>query len=171
MKVLRYKGYEGSAEMDFERGVCHGRIKSIDDLVTYEAATPKDLVMQFEAAVDDYLETCKELGRSPKKPASGVFNVRTTPDKHAALAAAAARMGLSLNAIVNEAFDAYFSEKRPLHSAHQAPEVRAGTAASAGVIVSAQGMTMIGGAGTEYAVTALTTSDLDHIISASNWPH
>ena len=106
---LRYKGYEGTAEMDLDRGVCHGRILHIDDLVTYQAATVKDLRSEFEAAVDDYLETCKALGRQPKRPYGGIFNVRTSPDKHAALAMRATREGRSLNALVNEAFDAYLT--------------------------------------------------------------
>ena len=38
-----YKGYEGTADMDMERQVCRGRILFIDDLVTYEAASPAAL--------------------------------------------------------------------------------------------------------------------------------
>nr|WP_082522096.1 type II toxin-antitoxin system HicB family antitoxin [Ramlibacter sp. Leaf400] len=107
MTVLRYKGYEGSAEVDLQRGVCHGRIRLIDDLVTYEAATPRELVGAFEAAVDDYLETCRQLNRAPRKSYGGVFNVRTSPEKHCELGTRALRKGASLNAIVNEAIDMY----------------------------------------------------------------
>ena len=38
------------------RSVCRGKILFIDDLVTYEAASPAKLQKEFEAAVDDYLE-------------------------------------------------------------------------------------------------------------------
>lgn len=112
MTVLKHKGYEGSAEIDVERGVCHGRIRLIDDLVTYEAANPKDLVKEFEAAVDDYFETCKKLGRAPKRSYGGVFNVRTTPDKHCALALYAARRGMTLNAAVNEGVDILLKQEK-----------------------------------------------------------
>ena len=36
------------------RSVCRGKILFIDDLVTYEAASPATLQKEFEAAVDDY---------------------------------------------------------------------------------------------------------------------
>ena len=68
MDILRFKGYEGTVELDPERGICRGKISLIDDLVTYEASTPSDLQKEFETAVEDYLETCRELGRAPRLP-------------------------------------------------------------------------------------------------------
>jgi predicted HicB family RNase H-like nuclease len=68
MDTLSFKGYEGSVEPDRERGVWRGKLISIADLVTYEAPTVTDLRKEFEAAVDDYLETCRALGRSPQLP-------------------------------------------------------------------------------------------------------
>jgi len=32
--------------------------------------------------VEDYLETCKALGREPQKVYKGVFNVRIEPELH-----------------------------------------------------------------------------------------
>jgi predicted HicB family RNase H-like nuclease len=68
MDILRYKGYEGSVELDMQREICRGKILLIDDLVTYEARTREQLQNEFESAVDDYLKTCRELGREPKVP-------------------------------------------------------------------------------------------------------
>lgn len=68
MEILKYKDYEGTAEIDMIRLVCRGKVLFIDDLVTYEASTPAELQTEFEAAVDDYLETCIDLGRDPQKP-------------------------------------------------------------------------------------------------------
>jgi predicted HicB family RNase H-like nuclease len=65
MDTLKFKGYEGTVELDQERGVCRGKVLLANDLVTYEATTLADLRSEFEAAVDDYLETCRALGRSP----------------------------------------------------------------------------------------------------------
>jgi predicted HicB family RNase H-like nuclease len=76
MNILKYNDYEGTAEIDMSRQVCRGKILFIDDLVTYEAASPAELQHAFEAAVDDYLETCAALGRAPRKPLRGSFNVR-----------------------------------------------------------------------------------------------
>jgi predicted HicB family RNase H-like nuclease len=37
--------------------------------------------------VDDYLETCKKLGREPSHPYSGQFRLRLAPEPGEALAA------------------------------------------------------------------------------------
>lgn len=109
MDILNYKDYEGTAELDMERRVCRGKILFISDLITYEAASPADLQGEFEAAVDDYLETCKELGRDPQKPFKGQFNVRTPPALHKQAAMRALSDGISLNEVVIQALDAYIN--------------------------------------------------------------
>lgn len=65
MNTLTYNGYKGSVELDATRGVCRGRLLGLTDVVTYEAATSDELQGEFEAAVDDYLQTCAELGKEP----------------------------------------------------------------------------------------------------------
>lgn len=107
MDILKYKDYEGTAELDMVRRVCRGKILFIDDLVTYEAASPQDLQREFEAAVNDYLETCKELGRKPQKALKGQFNVRISPELHRAAVLQATRDGVSLNDVVTRAIDAF----------------------------------------------------------------
>jgi predicted HicB family RNase H-like nuclease len=62
--VMKYKGFIGSAELD-PNGSVHGKILFISDLVTYEAHSAKEITVEFEAAVEDYLETCKSLDRDP----------------------------------------------------------------------------------------------------------
>ena len=102
-----YKGYEGTADMDMERQVCRGKILFIDDVVTYEADSPRGLQQEFEAAVDDYIETCALVGKEPQKPMKGQFNVRITPALHRAVSLHACREGISLNEAVGRALDAY----------------------------------------------------------------
>lgn len=109
MKILSYKGYEGSAEVDMEAEVCRGKILFIPDLVTYEAETPKQLQREFEAAVDDYLETCRELDREPQKPFRGSFNVRVSHQLHRAAAVRAVMDDVSLNDVVVRALDCYLN--------------------------------------------------------------
>jgi predicted HicB family RNase H-like nuclease len=110
MNLLRYRGFEGSAEIDLDRGICVGKVLFIDDLITYEANEPRSLEKEFKAAIDDYIETCRELGREPKKPHSGVFNVRTSPQNHRELALRAAHNRSSLNAVVNDAIERYLAK-------------------------------------------------------------
>lgn len=75
MSILEYKEFEGTAEVGVERGVCRGKLLFIDDLVTYQAESAKQLQVEFEAAVDDYLETCRLVGKAPQKPFRGALNV------------------------------------------------------------------------------------------------
>lgn len=107
MDILKYKDYEGTAELDMARRVCRGKILFIDDLVTYEAASPAELQTEFEAAVDDYIDTCTTLGREPQKPLRGQFNVRIPPALHKAAALRALADNVSLNDVVVRALDAF----------------------------------------------------------------
>ena len=75
MDTLKYKDYEGTAEIDMSRRVCHGRILFIDDLVTYQASDPSGLQAEFEAAVDDYIATCAEVGKEPQRPVVSQFEI------------------------------------------------------------------------------------------------
>jgi predicted HicB family RNase H-like nuclease len=107
--ILKYKDYEGTAELDMSRNVCRGKILFIDDLVTYEADLPSALQAQFEAAVDDYIATCAELGREPQRPFRGLFNVRVSPELHRAAALRSATDSVSLNEVVIRALDCYLN--------------------------------------------------------------
>ena len=107
MDILKYKDYEGTAELDISRCICRGKILFITDLVTYEAASPADLQKEFEAAVDDYFETCVSLNREPQKPLKGQFNVRVSPALHKALTLRAVADNASLNDVVVRALDAF----------------------------------------------------------------
>ena len=104
-KLLNYKGYHGSVEFDLNEKILYGKILHINDLVTYEAETVIELNNEFKAAVDDYLETCKSLSKSPDKACSGSFNIRTTPDVHKRLSIIASAKGENLNTIANLAFN------------------------------------------------------------------
>jgi predicted HicB family RNase H-like nuclease len=103
MKPLQYNGYLGSVECSFEDGCLHGKILYINDLVTYEAETVPALEAAFRESVDDYLETCAEIGKDPDKSFKGTFNVRMTPEQHKAAAVAAGLQETTLNDFVSQA--------------------------------------------------------------------
>lgn len=109
MDLLHYKGYEGTAELDMARRVCRGRVLFIDDLVTYEASTPDLLQKEFEAAIDDYVATCIQVGKEPQRPFKGLFNVRVPPALHRAAAVRATCDGVALNEVVVQALTAYLN--------------------------------------------------------------
>lgn len=107
MNILKYKGYEGSVELDLAGGVCKGKILFVRDLVTFQAASIKAIQKEFEAAVDDYLDTCLALGREPEAPLKGQFNVRIPPALHKAAVLRAVSENSSLNDVVVRALDAF----------------------------------------------------------------
>jgi predicted HicB family RNase H-like nuclease len=109
LDILKYKDYEGTAELDMARNVCRGKILFINDLVTYETALPSNLQKEFEAAVDDYIETCASLGREPQKPLKGQFSVRISPALHKAATLRALADNVYLNDLVGQALDAYIN--------------------------------------------------------------
>ena len=47
--------------------VFYGRIIRINDRITYEGDNVKSLCQDFKEAVDEYLETCSQLGKNQKK--------------------------------------------------------------------------------------------------------
>ena len=63
--LLEYKGYNGRVEFSAEDMIFHGKIESINDLVTFEATSVEALRNEFKRTVDDYLETCKKLDIEP----------------------------------------------------------------------------------------------------------
>ena len=111
MDILKYKDYEGTTELDMTRGICRGKVLFIDDLVTYESAFPAALQKEFEAAVEDYLQTCAAVGKEPQRPFRGLFNVRVTPTLHRAATLRAVIEGVSLNDVVVRALDAFLNVK------------------------------------------------------------
>lgn len=105
--ILRYGDYVGSAEISLEDNCLHGTILFIEDVVSYEAATTAELQTAFEEAVNDYTETCAQIGVEPQKPFSGTFNIRIPKDMHRAAAVKARAIGIKLNELVKRAIDAF----------------------------------------------------------------
>lgn len=102
---LKHKDYYGSVEFSADDNTLYGKIIGINDLVTYEAESVNELKTSFKEAVEDYLETCKELKKEPNKFYKGIFNVRTSSRVHAYLAILAEKKQMKLNEVVNKAFD------------------------------------------------------------------
>lgn len=102
---LTYKGYFGTVEFSAEDDCLFGKILGINDLVNYEAQSVNELKTVFEESVEDYLETCNELGKEPNKFFKGVFNVRAGSPRHKKLSLIADKNKMKLNELVNVAFD------------------------------------------------------------------
>ena len=98
--TIEYNGYIGTIEHSQEDKCFFGKIDMINDLVTFEAQNATELEENFKNAVDEYILTCKELNREPRKAFKGVFNVRTGSELHKLAVLNATKIGVSLNTYI-----------------------------------------------------------------------
>ena len=103
MGYLKYKGYTGSVEYSEEDNCLFGKVQGMSkDGLTYEGSNIEELRQDFEGVVDDYLALCVARGVEPRKPYSGSFNVRVSPEIHSAIAMLAQDAGITLNAFIRQ---------------------------------------------------------------------
>lgn len=119
--ILKYKGYTGSIETSIEDGeiLLYGKILFIRDTILYEADRASELKAAFESAVDDYLETCVEVGKPADTPHSGSFNVRIGPELHRKAAIHAHLNGITLNAVMVKAVEQLISDEQTVRHDHK----------------------------------------------------
>lgn len=106
---IEYKGYYGTASFDAEELIFYGKLDFVKALVTYEATTAKQL-KEFENAVDDYLDTCKEKAIEPEQPFKGSLNIRLGKELHRKIALAANSQELSINAFIKNQLEQVASQ-------------------------------------------------------------
>lgn len=106
MNTMTHKGYAAKIEYSDEDGCFIGHIAAIKDVVGFHGESVAELRVAFEEAVDDYLETCANLGHDPQKPYSGNLMLRIPPEVHSAVATAAEISGKSINQWATETFKA-----------------------------------------------------------------
>lgn len=105
MNTMTHKGFAARVEYSEEDGCFIGHVAGIRDVIGFHGESVTELRAAFEEAVDDYLETCKKLGKEPNHPYSGQFRLRLPPDLHARAAIAAETRGKSLNAWVADVIE------------------------------------------------------------------
>ena len=117
--ILEYKGYQTKIEFVSETMTLRGKIEGINDYVDFEADDISQVEQEFHNAVDEYLDFCKEVGKSPEKEYKGTFNVRISPALHKKIAMCAVRDGRSLNAEIEKALLLYTNDQgaNPTHEA------------------------------------------------------
>lgn len=102
MNVLTHKGFAATVEFDADDLILVGRVAGINDVVGFHGATPQELIAAFREAVEDYVATCRKLGKSPEKPYSGKVMLRVDPNVHAQIALASQLSGKSINQLGEE---------------------------------------------------------------------
>lgn len=102
---MGYKDYTARIEYSDEDECLIGRIAGISDVVSFHGDSVDEMRAAFIEAVEDYLETCEKIGKSPQKPFSGRFLLRLPSDLHARAAMMADAKGKSLNQWVTETLE------------------------------------------------------------------
>ncbi|MES2275077.1 MAG: type II toxin-antitoxin system HicB family antitoxin [Bacteroidota bacterium] len=112
--ILQYKDYYGSVQFSAEDEVFYGKLLGISDLVNFEGESVQELKNAFHESVDEYLELCKEIGKSPDKTYKGTFNVRVPSALHKQAAIFAAVHNITLNQFVKKALSFTLNHKNEI---------------------------------------------------------
>ncbi|MBD1383839.1 type II toxin-antitoxin system HicB family antitoxin [Mucilaginibacter rigui] len=110
--ILQYKNYYASVQFSAVDEVFYGKVLGINDLVSFEGESVKELKTSFEEAIEDYLDTCTEVGKSPDKTYKGTFNVRVPSTLHKEAALFAAIHNITLNEFVKVALSFTLDHKK-----------------------------------------------------------
>jgi predicted HicB family RNase H-like nuclease len=68
MSNTHYRGYTYESDYDPHDRIFFGRIAGISDSIGFHSDTREALVSAFRDAVDDYIETCRKIGKMPQDP-------------------------------------------------------------------------------------------------------
>lgn len=100
--ILTYKDYYATVHYSAEDEIFFGKIAGVSDLVNFEGESVKELQVAFRESVDDYLQTCASVGKTPDKAYKGSFNVRISSELHKEAAYFSAANNLSLNDFIKK---------------------------------------------------------------------
>lgn len=95
--LMEYKGFKARVEYSADDEVFFGRLLGIEDVVTFEGKTVRELKKDMKEAVDFHIEICERSGKAAAKPYSGKVLFRLPSELHAKIAETAASKGKSIN--------------------------------------------------------------------------
>ena len=95
--LMEHKGFKAKIEYSADDEVFFGRLIGIEDVVTFEGKTVRELKRAMKDAVDFHVEVCEKTGKNPKKKYSGNLLFRLNSELHSRIAEAASRHGKSIN--------------------------------------------------------------------------
>ena len=101
--TITYKGYIGSVEFSQEDGIFFGKVQGIRSLISYEGTNASELIKDFQASIDEYLDSCMKTGTKPEIAYKGSFNVRLSSETHRMAAIYAIEHNQSLNSFIEDA--------------------------------------------------------------------
>jgi len=104
MNTMTINGHKAVITYDPDTDTLRGEFIGLNSGADFYAKDIDTLRKEGETSLRVYLDMCKERGITPYRQYSGRFNVRISPQLHAAAVAAAAAQHISLNEWINNAF-------------------------------------------------------------------
>ena len=106
--IMKYKGYWAEISYSDEDECFCGKIEGLkNDLISFEGETVKELKKDFKNAINNYLETCKELNKEPEKQCKGSLNVRLGVELHNKAKMKSIEQNISINELIKNAVVEY----------------------------------------------------------------
>ena len=106
--IMKYRGYWAEIKYSDEDECFCGKIEGLkNDLISFEGETVKELKKDFKDAIDNYLQTCKELNKEPEKQCKGSLNVRLGTELHTKAKMKSIEQNISINELIKNAVMAY----------------------------------------------------------------
>lgn len=106
--IMKYKGYWAEIKYSDEDECFCGVIEGLkNDSISFEGTTVKELKKDFRDAIEDYLETCKQINKEPEKQCKGSLNVRLGTDLHSKAKLKSIEKNISINELIKEAITLY----------------------------------------------------------------
>ncbi len=106
--IMKYKGYWAEIKYSDEDECFCGVIEGLkNDSISFEGTTVKELKKDFRDAIEDYLETCKQINKDPEKQCKGSLNVRLGVDLHNKAKIKSIEKNISINELIKEAITLY----------------------------------------------------------------
>ncbi|HCM90980.1 MAG TPA: toxin-antitoxin system HicB family antitoxin [Lachnospiraceae bacterium] len=107
--LMECRGYHAKIEYDKEDMIFVGRVIGINDSVNFHGRSVDELTMEFDNAINNYLDYCRQAGKEPEKEFRGSFNIRIKPEQHRKIALYAADEGITINQFVSRAIEGELS--------------------------------------------------------------
>lgn len=100
--MMIIQGHKAIIHYDPETKMLRGEFVGLNGGADFYADNISDLHKEGEASLQTFLTVCQEQGIESYKHYSGRFNVRVSPQIHAAAVAAAAAKNISLNEWISQ---------------------------------------------------------------------
>lgn len=104
-QMMEYKGYHAEIKYSDEDRLFVGQVVGVSDTLAFHGASVSELEEMFHQSIDNYLELCREFGKTPEKEYKGRFNVRIPAALHRTAVLCAKQREMSLNDLVTRALE------------------------------------------------------------------